>query len=223
MIQSIAFEKKPEDASTTQDRQKQAEIDRARDELDRLIRLEHMKAIIADAFWYFICLEYKMDESKTGPQKYFAHKEFLMDRMAANYVSYTLVEDPYIGAKTKDKFFTKFYNHVAQSVFHCLKTAFPKNRNTIETSTIKRKLLNTFSELFTGMVIPTAKWRHWHKDQQSTSNKTEEEPLKLSQAFTKETQSNKRQNHTMRYSTLVERYLLTHKYETSNNVKGWKI
>ena len=96
MIQSIAFEKKPEDASTTQDRQKQAEIDRARDEMDRLIRLEHMKAIIADAFWYFICLEYKMDESKKGPQQYFAHKEFLMDRMAANYVSYTLVEDPYI-------------------------------------------------------------------------------------------------------------------------------
>jgi len=28
---------------------------------------------------------------------------------------------------------------------------------------------------------------------------------------------------TMRYSPLVERYLLTHKYETMNNVRGWKM
>lgn len=27
----------------------------------------------------------------------------------------------------------------------------------------------------------------------------------------------------MRYSPLVERYLMTHKYEASNNVKGWKM
>ena len=27
----------------------------------------------------------------------------------------------------------------------------------------------------------------------------------------------------MRYSPLVERYLLTHKYETMNNVSGWKM
>ena len=27
----------------------------------------------------------------------------------------------------------------------------------------------------------------------------------------------------MRYSPLVERYLLTHKYETMNNVRGWKM
>lgn len=27
----------------------------------------------------------------------------------------------------------------------------------------------------------------------------------------------------MRYSPLVERYLMTHNYETMNNVKGWKM
>ena len=27
----------------------------------------------------------------------------------------------------------------------------------------------------------------------------------------------------MKYSPLVERYLLTHKYETMNNVRGWKM
>jgi hypothetical protein len=98
--------------------------------------------------------------------------------MAANYVSYTLVEDIMISKDIKDKFFTKFYNHLAQSVFHCLKTAFPKNRNTIETSAMKRKLLNTFSELFTGMQITTAKWKHW-TDQKSGS-KVDNEPAKVS-------------------------------------------
>ena len=28
---------------------------------------------------------------------------------------------------------------------------------------------------------------------------------------------------TMKYSPLVERYLITHKYETMNNVRGWKM
>lgn len=134
-----------------------------------------MDALISDAFWYFICTEFK------DPKKYAAHNEFLLDRIAANYVSYTLVEDPAIcGKKMKEKFFSKFYNHLAQTVYICLKTAFPKNRNTIETTTMKRKLLNTFSELFTGVVIHSAKFRHW--GDQKSSNKTEDEPTKISLA-----------------------------------------
>ena len=35
--------------------------------------------------------------------------------------------------------------------------------------------------------------------------------------------ANKRTQETLRYSPLVERYLMTHKYETSNNLKGWKM
>jgi hypothetical protein len=81
--------------------------------------------------------------------------------MAANYVSYTLIDHKKITMKTKSKFFDKFYNHLAQGVYHCLKTAFPKNRNTIETGEMKRKLLNTFSELFTGVVIYSAKFGSW--------------------------------------------------------------
>lgn len=34
---------------------------------------------------------------------------------------------------------------------------------------------------------------------------------------------NMRQKITMKYSPLVERYLKTHKYETMNNVRGWKM
>jgi hypothetical protein len=65
-------------------------------EFERLTKLEHFKALIADAFWYFICNEFKK------PEDYAAHNEFLLDRMAANYVSYTLMEDPSVcSEKTK--------------------------------------------------------------------------------------------------------------------------
>lgn len=192
-------------------------------EFDRLMKMEHMKALISDAFWYFICIEFKKEQR----EKYAQHTEFLLDRMAANYVSYTLVEDPDICSDhTKKKFFTHFYNHLSQAVYHCLKTAFPKNRNTIETSVMKRKLLNTFSELFTGVVIYTAKWRHW-ADQKSSSKQDEEPSSKVSLAdLAKKSQApvkTRRQQECLRYSPLVERYLMTHKYETSNNVKGWKM
>lgn len=120
--------------------------------------MQHFDALISDAFWYFICSNFKRDEDKP---KYEAHNEFLLDRMAANYVSYTLVEDPAISTRTKEKFFNSFYNHLSQAVYHCLKTAFPKNRNQIEKAETKRDLLNTFSELFTGMVIQSAKFSNW--------------------------------------------------------------
>ena len=119
--------------------------------------MEHMDALISDAFWYFIILEFKKPDEKNRK-----HNDHLLDRLAANYVSYTLTEDPSIcGPRIKEKFFSKFYNHLSQAVYQCLKTAFPKNRNTIETAAMKRKLLNTFSELFTGVVIHSAKFRNW--------------------------------------------------------------
>lgn len=58
--------------------------------------------------------------------------------MAANYVSYTLYDNKSVTKETKNAFFDKFYNHLAQGVYHCLKTAFPKNRNMIETPEMKR-------------------------------------------------------------------------------------
>jgi hypothetical protein len=134
-------------------------------EFQELMKMEHMKALIADAFWYFICVEFKQAQK----EEYKAHCEFLLDRMAANYVSYTLVEDPRIcSEEMKKKFFTKFYNHLAQAVYFCLRTAFPKNRHVIESNQMKRKLLNVFSELFTGVVIHTAKWRHWATSDEKT-------------------------------------------------------
>jgi hypothetical protein len=57
-----------------------------------------------------------------------------------------------------------------------------------------------------------------------STSKMEEEPTNVSLAEIGNSQKrSKRQQECMRYSPLVERYLMTHKYETSNNVKGWKM
>ena len=204
----------------------------AREEFVRLINMQHFDALISDAFWYFICSSIKEDK-----KKYVAHNEFLLDRMAANYVSYTLVEDPGIGQVTKEKFFSAFYNHLSQAVYHCLKTAFPKNRNMIETSEKKRELLNTFSELFTGVVIQSAKFSRWTDANKATGQgaaggtaghnkdkqKDGEVEVSLADLQRKGAIKSQRKKVTMKYSPLVERYLLTHKYETMNNVRGWKM
>ena len=78
------------------------------EEFEAILSMEHCDALIADAFWYYICAVIKKTETK-----YEAHNEFLLDRMAANYVSYTLVEDPGISSETKAMFFRDFYNHLA--------------------------------------------------------------------------------------------------------------
>ena len=81
-----------------------------KDEFINIIGMEHFDALISDAFWYFICSNFKREEDKP---KYQAHNEFLLDRMAANYVSYTLVEVDGISRTTKEKFFNAFYNHLS--------------------------------------------------------------------------------------------------------------
>ena len=55
--------------------------------LDLLEEL-HADALISDAFWYIIC-------RVCNPKPEFEqHQEFLLDRISANYVSFTLIEDP---------------------------------------------------------------------------------------------------------------------------------
>ena len=136
---------------------------------------------------------------------------------------------------TKEKFFSAFYNHLSQAVYHCLKTAFPKNRNMIETSEKKRELLNIFSELFTGVVIQSAKFSRWTDASKTTGQgaggtgqgkdkqKDGEVEVSLADLQRKGAIKSQRKKVTMKYSPLVERYLLTHKYETMNNVRGWKM
>lgn len=60
-----------------------------------LLDEEHADAIISDAFWYVIC---KICNPKPEFEQ---HQEFLLDRIAANFVSFTLIEKPGFDDKAK--------------------------------------------------------------------------------------------------------------------------
>jgi hypothetical protein len=109
-----------------------------------------------------------------------------------------------------------------------LKLAFPKDRKEIETPATKQRLLNMFSLLFTGICVHSAKYSNWSDNGGTSQPAIEEVDAQVSLADTKKTPGggpirSKRQQITMRHSTLVERYLKTHKYETFNNLRGWKM
>ena len=86
--------------------------------------MEHADAIISDSFWYVIIKVF------LKKPEYEAHKEFLLDRIAANYVSFTLIEESDIPSKgkstlkskepsfkkdnnQKERFFKNFYDTIA--------------------------------------------------------------------------------------------------------------
>lgn len=50
---------------------------------------------------------------------------------------------------------------MAQSVYYSLFYAYPKSRGQTNNDDMKRKLLNIFSKLFTGMKIQSANYEHW--------------------------------------------------------------
>lgn len=119
-----------------------------------LLDLDHADAVICDAFWYIIC-------KILNPQPEFEqHQEFLLDRIAANFVSFTLIEDERFTEDAKKRFFKSFYDIIAQAVYYSLFYAYPKSRKRLD-ETFMRKLLTTFSELFTGTCIHSASFTHW--------------------------------------------------------------
>lgn len=69
----------------------------------------HANAIISDSFWYIICKVF-------NPGEYELKEELYLDRLAANYVSYTIVVDPEDNIKEREKnkrFFTHFYDTIS--------------------------------------------------------------------------------------------------------------
>lgn len=147
--------------------------------------------------------------------------------MAANYVSFTLIEDRRYSEDAKKQFFKKFYDIISQAVYYSLFYAYPKSRKRLD-ETFMRKLLNNFSELFTGTVIHSATFTHWEDVGASSfitkkaSSKNGKDPSLADSDINKNTKS-RRERVYMRYSPLVERYLITHNYETINNVKKWQM
>lgn len=84
--------------------------------------------------------------------------------MAANFVSFMLIEDNRYDRKeyqkAKDQFFKFFYDIISQAVYYTLYLAYPKSRPTLDDA-FKRKLTDTFSQLYTGTVIHSATHDHW--------------------------------------------------------------
>lgn len=119
---------------------------------------------MGDCFWYIICHIFKKGKADIESIPYSEYEEAYLDRIAANYVSYTLLEDVKgIKEKHKERFFRTFYDTMAQSVFYSLFYAYPKSRSQLNDET-KRMLLNVFSYMFTGMEIKSAKFEHWDLD-----------------------------------------------------------
>ena len=80
--------------------------------------------------------------------------------MAANFVSFLLIENPKFNQAAKDMFFKHFYDIIAFGVYYTLYLAFPKSRNQLDDA-FKRKLTDIFSYLYTGTVIHSANHDHW--------------------------------------------------------------
>lgn len=139
----------------------------------------------------------------------------------------------------KKKLFTKFYDIVAQAVCYSLFYAFPKSRTQFDIELIT-KMMQKLSELFNGIQISKVYCDHWNLDlgtgneikklmdsiiklefmkQKENSNNTEEHPKEKKQKSKKID----REVHIIQYSPLFERYLGTHKYETVNSVKKWRM
>jgi len=72
-----------------------------------LLDLEHADALISDAFWYAII------ELCNPKAEFDRHKDWLLDRMAANFVSFTLIEDERFGKESMEQFFKKFYDIIS--------------------------------------------------------------------------------------------------------------
>ena len=88
-----------------------------------------------------------------------------------------------------------------------------------------RQLVNEFSEMFTGNQIHSASLAHWETKEvrkEIAQNKKGKDASLADFEIGKSTKS-RRERLFMRYSPLVERYLITHNYETINNVRKWQM
>ena len=117
---------------------------------------------------------------------------------------------------------------ISQAVYYSLYYAYPKSRKQLDEN-FQRELLNLFSELFTGTTIHSANAAHWEDvaggafySKATAGGKGGKDPSIADFDANKPTKST-RDHLYMRYSPLVERYLITHNYETINNVKKWKV
>ena len=181
---------------------------------------QHFEACLCDTFWYIVV-------TLCNPRvEYRHHREFFQDRLAANFVSFMLVDDPKFDPKeyaaAKDQFFKNFYDIMAQGIYYALNHAFPISRPVL-TDKFKRKLLNTISELYTGNVIYSAKFSHWINLSKKKAKVDDDEDADAYAEALAKSKKTHQEVVRMRYSPLVARYLMNHNYETINNVSEWRM
>lgn len=138
----------------------------------KILEEEHIIALIADSFWYIICKFFKLadiDEEKLKVDEEYAKKikeyqrkqDLLLDRLAANFVSF------FINFRSKETLIFKALSDlIAQAVFFSLFFAYPKSRARFDIPLIFQ-LLEEFAELFNGPRIrnPTVDLiDHWLLD-----------------------------------------------------------
>ena len=93
----------------------------------------------------------------------------------------------------------------------------------------KKRLTDTFSELYTGTVIHSAKHDHWDNIgghvayQKPSEGKAKAKDASLADPEIAKVTKARHEQVQMRYSPLVNRYLMNHNYETINNVREWKM
>ena len=125
--------------------------------LRKILKQPHIEALISDSFWYIICIFFKRDSAK-----YHDKKEQLLDRIAANFVSFFI---RYRSSK-QNFIFSYFYDLISQAVFFSLFFAYPKSRTKFDIYLIF-KLLKEFAGLFNGPRIRNpslALIKHWTLD-----------------------------------------------------------
>ena len=86
-----------------------------------------------------------------------------------------------------------------------------------------RELTNTFSELFTGTQIHSASLGHWDAAfvQKAIIGGKKNKDASLADYDISKNTNSRREKLFMRYSPLIERYLISHNYETINNVQKY--
>lgn len=108
----------------------------------RYLQLEENIAVVSDAFWYSIAKFF-------NPGEYREVEEKLLARMSKNYISLFLS----INDKADNHlFFKEYFDVLSQAVFYAFFYAYPLSRIKFNDA-LKKKLLDVFSELFTGVKI----------------------------------------------------------------------
>ena len=169
-------------------------------------------SLISDVFW--LCLLH-MEQPETLAQV----QGSLLDRVASNYIEifWSLLPGQ------RDLLLSDFHDGVSQAVFYSMFFAFPKSRSKLNTDQKKRELLSIVAKYLVGLPLSSYSYQHWNLDlgngnvllQPIEARPVKPKLLGKSPIVRKLTP--------VRYSPLVGRYLVQHKYEQRNAVSSWKL